>query len=106
MFVHGTYLPGSRRMDKDLLNNFVFEIKIDFLFFCNSYSFSFVIILIVILKLLFLLRYRFKTFLTRSQILRDSCKEIKHQPALKRSDIYSYFEKGCRKKCARDNPER
>ena len=20
--------------------------------------------------------------------------------------IYSYFEKGCRKKCARDNPER
>ena len=21
-------------------------------------------------------------------------------------NVYSYFEKGCRKKCARDNPER
>ena len=24
----------------------------------------------------------------------------------KTTSVYSYFEKGCRKKCARDNPER
>ena len=56
-------------------------------------------------------------FLETRLLFRSFYHELKNRPKLKALvllffygddvwSIYSYFEKGCRKKCARDNPER
>ena len=42
----------------------------------------------------------------RHRVLRDINENMKRSAESILRAIYSYFKKGCRKKCARDNPER